>query len=70
LVVHDILRVDVDGFVVHGYRGSRKRYIVGEVVIGVAFTDTRLKRRDAVDAISLGAISRCEFVEVNTIAEE
>jgi hypothetical protein len=34
------------------------------------FTDTRLKRGDAVDAISLGAISCCEFVEVNTIPEE
>jgi hypothetical protein len=70
LVVLDILRVDVDGFVVHGYRGSRNRHIVGEVVVGVVFTDKRLKRRDAVDARSLGAFSRCEFVEVNTIAEE
>jgi hypothetical protein len=70
LVVLDIVRVDVAGFVVHGYRGSRVRHIVGEVVVGVAFTDPRLKRRDAVDAMSLSAISCCEFVEVNTIAEE
>jgi hypothetical protein len=69
-VVLDIFRFDVDGFVVHGYRGSRVRHIVGEVVVGVVFTDPRLKRRDAGDAMSLGAISSGEFVEVNTIAEE
>jgi hypothetical protein len=70
LVVLDIFRVDVDGFVVHGYRGSRVRHIVGEVVVGVVFTDPRLKRRDTGDAMSLGAFSCGEFFEVNTIAEE
>jgi hypothetical protein len=46
------------------------RHIVGEVVVGVVFTDPRLKRRDAGDAMSLSAISCGKFVEVNTIAEE